>query len=115
MRPARRRLNRPRRKSALPAKRTPPVVAGGGRSAALAGRARQGAGGGPATVRRAVAALRRGRSAIADIEGQLDSLMALLREPEPHIDSAAPDRLAGAARQAGRALSTLAQLRRLLP
>jgi hypothetical protein len=66
-------------------------------------------------VRRAVAALRRGREALCDIEGQLDSLMALLRDPEPRLDAGAPDRLAGATRQAGKALSTLRQLRGLLP
>jgi hypothetical protein len=62
-----------------------------------------------------VAALRRGREALSDIEGQLDSLMALLRDPGQQIDADAPDRLAGAARQADRAFSALDQLRRLLP
>jgi hypothetical protein len=62
-----------------------------------------------------VAELRRGREAVSDIEGQLDRLMDLLRAPEPSIDAAAPDRLASAARQADRALSALADLRRLLP
>jgi hypothetical protein len=62
-----------------------------------------------------MADLRRGREAVADIEGQLDRLMSLLRDPTPEIDAAAPDRLAGAARQADRALSALAQLRALLP
>jgi len=66
-------------------------------------------------ARRAVAVLRRGREAVSAIEGQLDTLMALLREPVPEIDPAAPDRLAGAALQADRAFSALAQLRRLLP
>lgn len=67
------------------------------------------------TVPRAVLALRQGRRAIADIEGQLDALLVLLREPRPRIAADAPERLAGAARQAGRALSALEDLRRLLP
>jgi hypothetical protein len=62
-----------------------------------------------------MADLRSGREAVSDIEGQLGNLMALLREPVPAIDAAAPDRLAGAVRQAGRALSALEQLRRLFP
>jgi hypothetical protein len=61
-----------------------------------------------------MADLRTGREAVSDLEGQLGTLMALLRDPVPEIDAAAPDRLAGAARQASRALSALAQLRRLL-
>jgi hypothetical protein len=66
-------------------------------------------------LRRTVAELRRGREAVSDIEGQLGELMALLRDPVPQIDAAAPERLAGAARQADRALSALADLRRLFP
>jgi hypothetical protein len=62
-----------------------------------------------------VAALRRGREALSDIEGQLDLLMAALREPAGPIDPDAPDRLASTARKAHHALSALAQLRRLLP
>src|SRR5256885_8385779 len=57
--------------------------------------------------RRAVAALRRGREALTDIEGQLDALMLQLREPSPRIDRDAPDRLAGAARRAHHALAAL--------
>jgi len=62
-----------------------------------------------------VAALRRSREALADIEGQLDALMSQLRDPTPRIDPAAPDRLAGATRRAHHALSALSELRRLLP
>jgi hypothetical protein len=62
-----------------------------------------------------LADLRSGREAVSDLEGQLGTLMALLREPVPAIDAAAPDRLAGAVRQAGRALAALEQLRRLFP
>jgi hypothetical protein len=63
---------------------------------------------------RAIDELRRGREAVSDIAGQLDRLLAQLRDPGP-IDQEAPDRLAGAALQATRAFSALAQLRRLLP
>jgi hypothetical protein len=58
--------------------------------------------------------LRRGREAVSDIVGQLDHLLEQLRAPAT-IDTAAPDRLAGAARQANNAFAALAQLRRLLP
>ena len=58
--------------------------------------------------------LRRGREAVSDIVGQLDSLLAQLRAPGP-IDAGTPERLAGAARQANRVFSTLAQLRGRLP
>jgi hypothetical protein len=67
------------------------------------------------TPGRAVAALRQGREALSDIEGELDALMSVLREPAVRIDPEAPDRLAGAARRASNALSALADLRRLLP
>jgi hypothetical protein len=62
-----------------------------------------------------VTALRRGREALSDIEGELDALMSMLREPAPRLDPEAPDRLAGAARRAQSALGALADLRRLLP
>jgi hypothetical protein len=58
--------------------------------------------------------LRRGREAVSDIVGQLDRLLAQLRAPGP-IDETAPERLAGATRQANRAFFALAQLRGLLP
>lgn len=66
-----------------------------------------------AGVGRAVAALRRGREALCEIEGQLDSLMAMLREPERRLDAAAPDRLAGATRRADKAMAALDRLRDL--
>jgi hypothetical protein len=62
-----------------------------------------------------VVALRRGREALADVQGQLDDLLALLRDPRPAIGADAPERLTGAMRRAGRALSALDDLRRLLP
>lgn len=67
----------------------------------------------PATPR-TIEALRKGREMISDIQGQLDGVLALLRAPDPQIDIAVPDRLAGAARQAGRALAALTDLRRLV-
>lgn len=66
-------------------------------------------------LRRTVAQLRLGREAVTDIAGQLERLSALLRDPVSPIDATAPDHLAGAARQAQRAFSALAELRRLLP
>jgi len=58
--------------------------------------------------------LRRTREAVSDIAGQLELLLSQLQDPAS-IDAGAPDRLAGAAHQATRAFSALAQLRRLLP
>jgi hypothetical protein len=63
------------------------------------------------TLPRTVAALRRSRRLLTDIEGQLGSLLVSLREPQPRIDVAAPDRLTGATAQAGRALAALDNLR----
>jgi len=51
---------------------------------------------------------------VSDIAGQLDELLSRLHDPAS-LDLGAPDRLAGAAHQATRAFSALAQLRRLLP
>jgi hypothetical protein len=53
------------------------------------------------------AALRSSREALLDIEGQLDALLAVLRDPTGAPDSNAPDRLRGAARDAGTALASL--------
>ena len=66
-------------------------------------------------VPHAVTALRHGREALADVQGQLDDLLARLRDPRPAIGLDAPDRLTGAMVRAGRALSMLDDLRRLLP
>jgi hypothetical protein len=63
------------------------------------------------TIPRTVAALRRSRRLLTDIEGQLGSLLVSLRQPQPCIDVAAPDRLTGATAQAGRALAALDSLR----
>jgi hypothetical protein len=83
-------------------------VSGRGRSSGARAAARP-------SPRRTAAALRRGREALSDIEGQLDALMSMLKQPSPRIDPEAPDRLAGAARRAHHALSALGDLRRLLP
>jgi hypothetical protein len=53
------------------------------------------------------AALRTSREALVDIQGQLDSLLAALRDPGSAPDAAAPERLRGATRQAGSALAEL--------
>ena len=66
------------------------------------------------TLPRTVAALRRSRRLLTDIEGQLGNLLVSLHQPQPCIDIAAPDRLTGATAQAGRALAALDNLRCLL-
>ncbi len=60
------------------------------------------------TMPRAVTALRRSREAITAIERQLDALLVGLKASR--IDAQAPDRLAGAARHASRALDDLSRL-----
>jgi hypothetical protein len=65
---------------------------------------------GNANLRRTVdvaAALRCSREALVDIQGQLDALLAALRNPTVAPDAGAPDRLRGATRDAGAALETL--------
>jgi hypothetical protein len=52
-------------------------------------------------------ALRSSREALADIEGQLDALLAALRDPAAALDKRAPDRLRGATQNAGAALASL--------
>lgn len=59
-----------------------------------------------------VAALRSSREALTDIEGQLDALLAALRNPAAPPDAAAAERLVGAARQAGSAVAALRPLAR---
>ena len=63
------------------------------------------------TIPRTVAALRRSRKLLNDIEGQLGNLLVGLRQAQPCIDVGAPDRLTGAVAQAGRALAALDSLR----
>jgi hypothetical protein len=57
-----------------------------------------------------VAALRRSREALLDIEGQLDDLLVGLRSPQPRVDGAAPQRLARAKAEATAAMANLGVL-----
>jgi hypothetical protein len=52
-------------------------------------------------------ALRTSREALTAIEGQLDALLAALRDPTAALDKRAPDRLRGATQNAGTALASL--------
>jgi hypothetical protein len=62
------------------------------------------------TAGRTVAALRRSREALVDIENQLDDLLLNLRSPGTRIDASAPDRLACATGKANEAMATLQNL-----
>ena len=62
------------------------------------------------TVGKTVAALRRSREALVDLEGQLDDLLVRLRSPEPRIDGAAPQRLARTKAEATAAMASLQAL-----
>lgn len=53
------------------------------------------------------AALRQSRDALGRVEGELDALLAALRDPTAATDAAAADRLRFALRAAGLALSGL--------
>lgn len=59
----------------------------------------------PATESPALAALRRGREAIIEIDHQLDEVLVWLRDPVTGLDIAVPERLARSARRAGEALA----------
>jgi len=59
------------------------------------------------TLGKTVAALRRSREALVEIEGQLDDLLVRLHSPEPRIDSATPQRLARAKAEAVAAMASL--------
>jgi hypothetical protein len=63
----------------------------------------------PATA----SALRLGREALTDLQGQLDDLLAWLANPAGGLDARAPDRLAATAQRAGRALASLGEPRPL--
>jgi hypothetical protein len=65
------------------------------------------AGAGQARALDLAAALRASREALSDIEGQLDALLAVLRDPAAAPDPRAAERLRGATRQAGTALAML--------
>jgi hypothetical protein len=58
------------------------------------------------------AALRSGREALTDIEGQLDALLTALRDPGRTLEGGAADRLSGATRDAGSAIAALGALAR---
>jgi hypothetical protein len=59
------------------------------------------------------AALRNSREALSAVEGQLDALLAALRDPgSAPPDAEAADRLSGAAARAGSALASLGTLAR---
>jgi hypothetical protein len=61
------------------------------------------------TVRHTVAALRRSRDALVDLEGQLGELLVRLRTPGANLDSNAGERLAGAKKEAIAAMTSLGQ------
>jgi hypothetical protein len=65
---------------------------------------------GPGAVMRA---LRRGREAVTDIDGDLDTVLDWLQDPSAPLDAAVPDRLAQRARDADEALGTLTPVREL--
>jgi hypothetical protein len=56
-------------------------------------------------------ALRTSREALSVIEGQLEALLAALRDPTAALDKRAPDRLRGATQDAGTALASLTAAR----
>jgi hypothetical protein len=64
---------------------------------------------GPAAPRLATlaAALRQSRDALGRLEGELDALLAALRDPSARTDAAAADRLRGAVNAASSALAGL--------
>lgn len=53
------------------------------------------------------AALRQSRDALGRLEGELDALLAALRDPAARADATAADRLRGAIRAAGAAFAGL--------
>ena len=64
---------------------------------------------GPSAPRQATlaAALRQSRDALGRLEGELEALLAALRDPGMRADAAAADRLRGAVNAAGSALAGL--------
>ena len=61
-------------------------------------------------VGKTATALRRSRSALVQLEGQLDDLLVRLRSADSRLDSAAPDRLARAQAEASAAMASLQAL-----
>ena len=70
------------------------------------------AGDGPARGAAAAAAgtlalaLRQSRDALGKLQGELDAILAVLRDPSARPDAATVDRLCGATRAAGKAVAT---------
>jgi hypothetical protein len=62
------------------------------------------------TVGKTVAALRRSREALVELDGQLGDLLTCLCAPGAPIDRAAPDRLASAKAEAASAMASLNDL-----
>jgi hypothetical protein len=62
------------------------------------------------TVRRTVAALRRSREALVDLESQLGDLLLRLRTPGATLDGGAGERLAGAKNDAVAAMEQVGHL-----
>ena len=58
-----------------------------------------------------LAALRRGRVALTEIEGDLDGVLDWLEDPSQPLDTGIPDRLAGRTREVSEALDTVWDLR----
>jgi hypothetical protein len=65
------------------------------------------------TVGRTVAALRRSREALVELESELGNLLTCLREPSASIERTAPDRLASAKAEAAFAMASFNDLGQL--
>jgi len=57
-----------------------------------------------------IAALRRSRGALVQLEGQLDDLLIRLRSPDMRLDGGAAERLARAKNEASEAMASLQAL-----
>jgi hypothetical protein len=60
-----------------------------------------------------MAALRRSREAVVEIDGDLDTVLDWLHDPSAPLDAAVPDRLARRARDAGEAIDALTPVREI--
>ena len=65
------------------------------------------------TVGKTVAALRRSREALVELDTQLGDLLTRLRAPGATIDRAAPERLASAKAEANSAMASLGDIGQL--
>jgi len=52
-------------------------------------------------------ALREGREALIELDGQLDEILVWVKDPSTGLDVSVPDRLARSARRAAEALSSV--------